>query len=563
MHLPESTRSLRQDLALLALFFGVLFFGTTWVRPLGNPDEGRYSEIPREMVDGGDWILPRLNGVLYFYKPPLPYWLHASAITVGGHSLWVLRFWPAAISLLGVLGTYLAARHFYGRLAGVFGALILGTSLLFFGLSQVITLDPFVSVFMTLGLYAYLVGLYAPPGNVRRWLFAGFYTGISLAVMSKGFMAIAIPGAIIFLWFLVLNEWRRLRDLHLVMGAVIFLIIVGPWHLAAALANPNWFDFYVIHEHFDRYLHDVSDRTQPFWYFLVLLPIGLLPWTIFLPQTLIDVVKSWGERRERPASWFLLIWAAFVVVFFSLSQSKLPTYILPAMPPLAILMGRYVALRIEERRWEVLRPAIWWLAGLLLVLALVLPVLAWVRSDDMTSGATPWIIVAALMLIVSGGVAIRFLRKKEEALALLTAFAGVVLTLLCFNGLAAQFQQPGTRAFAEFLKPKLQPGDRVYHFADYFQDFPFYLGQPVDLLMQFPNEQTFGVEWEPDQASRYIVDQADIPAAWSAPERQFALAHAEHLPIYQQLFPDLPVYVWMADPNYVLFSNRPMENEPH
>lgn len=547
-------RTIRQDLVLLTLFFGVLFFGTTWVRPLGNPDEGRYSEIPREMLEHGDWILPRLNGVLYLYKPPLPYWLHASAMGVGGNSLWVLRFWPAAVSLLGLLGTYLAARHFYGRLAGVLSAMILGSSLLYFGLSQVITLDPFVSVFMTLGLSAYLVGMYEPAGKTRRWLFAAFYTGISLAVMSKGFMAIAIPGAIICLWFVVMNEWRRLRDLHLVMGVLIFLVICGPWHLAAWLSSDHWFDFYIVHEHFERYVSDVSDRSQPFWYFLVLLPIALLPWTVFLPQALVLFLRNWRTRGESSAAWFMLIWAGFVVAFFSLSASKLPTYILPAMPPLAILVGRFLALKIEARAWGDLRPGIAALAGLLALLALTLPALAWIRADEF-SGGLGWIAVAALILIAAAAATLRFLKMGEEARALMAAFLGVSATLLCFNGLAAQFQQPGTRAFAEYLRPQLAPEDRVFHFADYFQDFPFYLEQPVDFLMQFPNEQTFGAQWEPAQLERYITEQADVPAAWSAPGRKFALAHAEHLPIFQQLFPELPVYVWMADDHYVLFSN--------
>lgn len=558
--MPTPSRNLRQDLVLLALFFGALFFGTLWVRPLGNPDEGRYSEIPREMLAEGDWILPRLNGVLYFYKPPLPYWLHASAMSVGGKSLWVLRFWPAAISLLGVLGTYLAARHLYGRLAGFLSAAILGTSLLFFGLSQVITLDPFVSVFMTLALYAYLIGLYAPPGNGRRWLFAGFYVGISLAVMSKGFMAIAIPGAIIFLWFLLMNQWRRLRDLHLGLGAIIFLIIAGPWHIAAWLSSEHWFDFYIVHEHFERYVSDVSDRAQPFWYFFVLLPIALLPWTVFLPQTLLFFLRGWRERNERPAAWFLLIWATFVVVFFSLSASKLPTYILPAMPPLAILMGRFIALLIEAGEWRRLRPAITTLAGLLVALAVALPIIAWSRADEYTGGGG-WIILAALLLIGGAVATFRFLRKGEEARAMLAGFLCVSATLLCFNGLAAQFQQPGTRAFAEYLKTRLEAGDRVFHFADYFQDFPFYLEQPVDFLMQFPNEQTFGAQWEPEQMERYVTEQADVPAAWTAPGRKFALAHAEHLPIYRELFPELPVHVWMEGEHYVLFSNEPPPQE--
>ncbi|MEO0795312.1 MAG: glycosyltransferase family 39 protein [Verrucomicrobiota bacterium] len=554
----EDSRTIRRDLVALMLFFGVLFFGTTWFRPLANPDEGRYSEIPREMLASGDWVQPRLNGVLYFYKPPLPYWLHALAIGAGGTSLGVLRFWPAAISLFGLLGTYLAARHIYGRLAGLFSSAILGTCLLYFGLSQIITLDPFVSVFMCLALFCYIIGLFTEVGRSRRLLFGGFYLLISLAVMSKGFMAIAIPGAIIFLWFVVMNQWRRLRDLYLGMGVLIFAVVAGPWHLAAWMQNPHWFDFYIIHEHWERYLSDVSDRSQPFWYYLVLLPIGFLPWTVFLPQVLVANFRRWSSRKEHPVAWFLLIWSAFVVFFFSLSESKLPTYILPVMAPLAVLTGAFLAEVVDGGGWKRLRRGIAALAGLLILLGLILPVLLIVRGDEVNPGGTGWVVLAIALLLAGGGVSLYSLKRGEELRALVAAFAGIALTYLCFNGLAARFQQPGTRAFAEFLKPQLEAGDQVFHFADYFQDFPFYLEQPVDLLLQFPNEQTFGARWEPEQLDRYVENQEEIPSAWEVPGRRFALAHAEHLPIFQQLYPDLAVFVWMADDNYVLFANQPM-----
>ncbi|MGE9295397.1 MAG: phospholipid carrier-dependent glycosyltransferase [Puniceicoccales bacterium] len=556
---PERNRILRRDFCLLGLIFGVLFFGTLWVRPLANPDEGRYSEIPREMLESGDWVLPRLNGILYFYKPPLPYWLQAGAQGVAGNGVAVQRFWPAAVSWLGVLGTFLAARYLYGRGAAWLSALILGSCLLYFGLSQILTLDPYVSVFMTLALFCYIIGIREPRGRRRLLLFAGFYSGISLAVMSKGFMAIAIPGAIIFLWFLLLNQWRKLRDLHLVMGALIFLVIAGPWHLAAALSSEHWFDFYVVHEHFERYLSDVSDRAQPAWYFLVLLPIAFLPWTVFLPGAVVAILRNWREREAESPAWFLLIWSLFVVLFFSASQSKLPTYILPVMPPLAVLTGRYLAALMESGAWVRLRRPLWALAGLLGALAVALPILVWVRADEFHRAATPWTVVAMVSLALGGFAVARGLARGRNQSALLAAFVAIMVTLFCFNGIASGFQQPGTRAFADFLKPKLVTGDRVFHFADYFQDFPFYLEQPVDLLFQEPKEQAFGAEWEPEQAARYVPGD-QVAAVWSEPGRKFALAHADALRAFQILYPEQPVYVWRIDNHFVLFSNEP---SPH
>lgn len=159
--------SQRLDVPVLALFFFLLYFSTNWVRPLGNPDEGRYTEIPREMLESGDWVSPRLNGVLYFEKPPLFYWMQAVAIKLGGVNEYSARFWPAALGLLGCIATYAGGRAVFGRKSGFYAATVLGTSLLYFSISQVVILDMAVSVFISSALMVFLVCVRQPPGRKR------------------------------------------------------------------------------------------------------------------------------------------------------------------------------------------------------------------------------------------------------------------------------------------------------------------------------------------------------------------------------------------------------------
>ena len=152
---------------------------------------------------------------------------------------------------------------------------------------------------------------------------------------------------IIFAWMLIMNEWRVLRSMHLLSGMIIFLAIAAPWHILVQRANPEFFQFYFIHEHFQRYLTKVHGRYKPAWFFIPILIGGLLPWTAFLVQAVRNKCpRTWQDRGMHRESIFLLLWAGLIFLFFSRSDSKLIPYILPVLPPLALLIGKYLAERM-------------------------------------------------------------------------------------------------------------------------------------------------------------------------------------------------------------------------
>ena len=258
---------------LTSLFFG-LFLGS---RPLSVPDEGRYAEIPREMAVTGDWVTPRLNGVKYFEKPPLVYWFTALSIKLFGLSEWSVRLAPALFSLLGCLSVYAAGTIFYGRRAGILSAIVLATSVLYYALSRTLILDMPVTALLSLSLCSFLIGLREPDGWKRRALLYVFYAGCGLTMLTKGLIGIVIPGMIIFVWMLVMNQWSILRSLYLPSGIALFLLVAAPWHILVQRANPEFFQFYFIHEHFERYLTKVHARYKPFWYFIPVLAGGSSP----------------------------------------------------------------------------------------------------------------------------------------------------------------------------------------------------------------------------------------------------------------------------------------------
>ena len=353
----SETPSWRRDLLWLVLAFGLLLGFRLGSYPLDNPDEGRNTEIPREMLATGDWVTPRLDGVNYFEKPPLMYWAVGASIQLFGPNEWAARAVPAWFALGGVLLTYGAARRLYGRPAGVASAVVLGTSLLYFGTGRFLVLDMPVSVLMSATLFCFILGVGEPPGARRRWLFYGLYASAALATLTKGFIGFLVTGAVMFLWLLIFNQWKRLRPLHLPSGVALFLLIAAPWHVLAAMRNETWAHRYIYFEHWARFTTTEHGRYQPWHYFIWILLGGLFPWMAFLWPAVRDAVRGgpfdkprvtslsgdWAKRGENATAWFLVTWVAFIFLFFTKSQSKLPAYILPVFPALAVLVGRWLA----------------------------------------------------------------------------------------------------------------------------------------------------------------------------------------------------------------------------
>ena len=253
------------DLLLLCLLIGSLFAFMLGSRPLNVPDEARYCEIPREMVATHHFMTPRINGIKYFEKPPLFYWMQAASFKTLGFSEWACRAVNALMGLLGCLGTYIVTRRLFDRKSAWFSALVLSSSLLYFAMARVVTLDMTVSVFITLTLYAILLGLPRPPDGKKRICFYAAYIFSACAVMTKGLIGLIFPGSIVLLWLIMTARWRELKQAYVPSGILLFLIIVLPWHIIVQQAHPEFFHYYFIRQQFLRYLTDVAGRYQPDW----------------------------------------------------------------------------------------------------------------------------------------------------------------------------------------------------------------------------------------------------------------------------------------------------------
>lgn len=323
-------------------------------RPLFVPDEGRYAEIAREMSINNDFVTPYLNHIKYFEKPPLFYWLTTGTIKLFGVSIWSARCVNAILALLGCLMTYLTGRKLYGRTAGLMAAVVLGTSTLYFVMAHMVSLDLPVTVFLSGCFYAFIIAVQYPKGMMRRlfiWLAA---VAAALAVLTKGLIGLVFPGMIILSWIALTKQWRLLLQIYLPSALLIFLLIAAPWHVLVTQRNPEFFYFYFIEQHFLRYTLPEVGHYQPVWFFIPVFIAAFFPWIVMLPTML------WKLRPQRNELYFLL-WAALVFVFFSFSKSKLIPYILPVIPPLALLTGRYIANAYRSKATLITAAAATWL----------------------------------------------------------------------------------------------------------------------------------------------------------------------------------------------------------
>ena len=505
---------------VLLLAFAAVWFSNIEYRKLVNPDEGRYAEIPREMVASGDWITPRLNGIKYFEKPALQYWATATAYTLFGEHAWTARLWSVLTGFLGVLMVFFTGRRLFGARAGWYAALVLGSSLLWVLIGHVNTLDMGVSFFLSAAVCAFLLAQQDAAGARARggWMLAA-WVAVALAVLSKGLIGLVLPGAALVPYILIERDWRLAGRLRLAAGSVLLLALTLPWFVAVSLANPEFFHFFFIHEHFERFLTKQAGRYQPPYYFIPVLLAGMLPWTL----TMIDALaRAWKRdpHQHFQTQRFLLLWSAVVFLFFSASDSKLVSYILPIFPALALIIGvRLTQLGARALAWQALPAA---LSGIALLA--LLPGIARYASREvpvaMFRDYAHWLIPAALLLI-AGAAACAWLawRRKPNAAIAVLACAGLAFAQLALSGHESLSRANSAYYIAKKIKPELKPGMPFYSVDTYDQSLQFYLRRTTTMVA-YKDELGFGIAQEPE---KFIPDVARFEKIWIADHDALAL----------------------------------------
>lgn len=535
-------------LLLLLAAFALIWFCNLDYRRLAKSDEGRYAEIPREMVQSGDWVTPRLNGFKYFEKPALQYWTTSLAYSAFGEKEWTARLWTGLTGFLCVVLVFHAGNRIAAPPAGIYSAAVVASSALYVLSGHVLTLDMGFAFFLALTMFGFVVaqqdGIAA--AQSRRWMLAS-WAAMALAVLSKGLAGAVLPMTAVALYVLVQRDWGLLRRLCIVPGCALFLAIAAPWFVAVSVANDEFFHFFFIHEHFTRFLTRAHGRYQPFWYFVPVLLAGAMPWTISLFPSLLRAWAASPQHRFREER-FLLLWCTVVFVFFSASNSKLPGYILPMLPATGLLLG--IELMRAPRALLAAQAALAAAAGAA-VFALS-PSLVRFASESMPATLLQdyarWLGAAGAVLCAGAlaAAALEWTRRRTASILAL-AFAALASFQIALGGYETLSPVYSAHQIVERIRPHLK-ADAPFYFVDTFDHtLLFYLGRTVTMV-HYRDELSTAIEWEPQ---KFLPDIEAFAKAWRNDREAYAIFSVAD---YARLGPalNLPMQVIASDPRRVI-----------
>ena len=485
---------------LITLIYGLIWFGTLNYRHLIPSDEGRYAEMAREMLVTGDWITPRYNGYKYFEKPPLQIWASAIAFQAFGFGEWQARLWSALTGFLTILIIGFTGSRIFNPRAGWLGALVLASSPMWIISGHFNSLDMALSAFMVSALCALLLAQTSDNKTDRRnWMWL-CWSMMALATLSKGLIGVAIPAMVFIAYSISAWDWKIWSRLHIFSGTILFLAITAPWFVLVAQRNPEFLEFFFIHEHLQRFTKDTHSRTGPIYYFVPLLLVGILPWIFQIPRAFF---QAWNERKQEFSSgWLLVCWTVVIFAFFSVSKSKLPGYIIPIFPALAMLIGA----RLDRALGNTNLLSTFWKLQTLGFAALgcigfffISEISVQARPDEIEAYAQYqyWVIAALIALIIFSALAAW--QSKRNGLQSILSFAiGFFLcAIIAGTGHETLGRAVSGIDLANRVRTIIPANVNIYSVRLLDHTMPFYLGRTM-IMVESPDELEFGVNQEPN-----------------------------------------------------------------
>ncbi|MDP1573472.1 MAG: glycosyltransferase family 39 protein [Coxiellaceae bacterium] len=516
-------KSYAWDLLWLGLLITSVFFIYLGIPALSPPDEPRYAEIPREMLAQHQFIIPHLNGLMYFEKPPLAYWIVAGFMKVFGLSEWAIRASVAVMGMLGCLATYAITRRLFNRRAGILSALILSSSLLYFVLSHMNTTDMSLTFCLTLSLYSFLITLQSEK-PATKWLYSGYFFS-GLAMMTKGLIGIAFPAMILFIWIAFTKNWRLIKNMRIISGFLIILAVNVPWLLLVQQRVPDFLHFYFIEQQILRYATPIAGRPMSPWIYLGTVLLATFPWVVFLPQALKYTLTQKNTCAIRKTTLFLLIWPIFIAVFFAFSHSILIPYLLPITPPLAIILGRYIdhMFNLSEKN-NALVVALRIFAVLTMLLGA-----GFFIFHHFSKMPTPLLIALTASAFFFTGFLVLITQKLGSLKQTIIVFLIGAYLLLVLGWLSAcMMNKRSIKPLAITINAliKHHPKAEIVNYGFYLQDLPYYTRSIVTVVGNMKkndfNELTYGIMH--NKASKdWMIDFKTFWKRWNGEKRIYAV----------------------------------------
>ncbi len=498
---------------IIWVLLGLCWCATLPWRAVLDPDEGRYALIPLEMLISGDWLTPRLNNLLYFEKPPLQYWGTAVLYFIFGISEWTSRLWAAGLAFLCLPLCYVFVKYLnWGEQTAWRAALLLAINPFFVLIGQINLLDQCFTFIICAALFSFLRAQSVSTGStlernamILMWVF------LALGVLSKGLIALVLPSATLAVYMLLERDISPLKRLYFFPGLPVFLLITLPWFVLMQAHHPDFIQFFFIHEHFARFLTQVHKRSGPIWYFFPVLLLAFLPVITYTQRALCDPynrnVSSVCAKFN--ADRFMLIWCGVTVLFFSVSQSKLPPYILPVMPPMAVLFAR--VMDDSERTLSRSRNILAWL---IVLLGSCLIFYDFTKQGEI-SPTMLTLVMSAFLLVAVMWLLPLWARRIQLTLVsawLPLAFCSVLGMQFLLAAYGEMHPLRSARALVAQIKPLLNPSTTVYSVQQFRHSAVFYLGRPV-YLVDYRGELDFGLQ---HAKMKYIPTLASFVRTWES-----------------------------------------------
>lgn len=553
---------------LLILFIMPLFLyvGLLPVMPLMEPDEGRYSAIPSSMNKSGDYITPRLKEAVYIEKPPLAYWATALSFKIFGENEFSSRLF-AGLSAWGcILLVYSMGRFLHDEKTGLYGAAVLTTSLFHFAIGRINILDMPVAFFLSLAIWSGY--RFCAAAGRKEWLYL-CYLASALAFLTKGLIGIVFPAAIIIIWLVSVRRWRDITKLISALGILIFLAISLPWLILIQQAHSDFFRFFFVQEHFQRYITTIHNHHEPFYFYLPFIILGTLPWCAFLYKALCtkrpSLLRNGGGQADvwskflyfrKEDAIYLLIWAGLITFFFSLSSSKLIPYIAAIFLPLSLFLGGIFRLYDEQKEDNLLTKTITrydlpvvFQSLLFIVLLAIAPFI----EERPLKIWLPWVVVPVIMqilLVFLPG----YVRRRTGGHWFVTVYIIAALFLAATVFPVSQFLTPYKSAYVlvQAVKKYVPAGQELYQYDRSLYGVDFY-GKMRTPIVDDIGEVGYGSEFLPsaEKAHYFLNSEEFFKLARQQQATYCATRGQERVARLRKVFPNLRV-MWDNKYYYLL-----------
>ena len=429
------TNRTRTDSLLLAGFCAFLFFYGLAQFGLIGADEPRYAQVAHEMLERHDWITPVLGGQPWLEKPPLYYWQAMLAYRIFGVSDWAARLPSALDATLLVLAIYLFL-HRFRQGVELDGALIAASSSGIVGYARAASMDMALTAALAIGM----LGWWAWRESGKRAYLTIFYSFVALGMLAKGPVSPFLAVAVIVLYSVAVRDSRLIVRTLWLPGVLLFCGIAFPWYVAVQIRNPIFFREFILEHNLGRFSNNLYHHTEPFWYYLPVTALALTPWSVFVIAAFAQTFRAWWTKRklrqpyeldlEQQFNIFAGLWLIVPVLFFSLSQSKLPGYILPAVPAGSLLLADYLRRHLQQGMSNQTPKALI-VAHSLLAAALIVPALliAYLVTQHRLPGGQPMLVTLAVAFILCAGIALTLVRENNLRMLRFVTLIPVVLTV--------------------------------------------------------------------------------------------------------------------------------------